>query len=80
DNGVVLLFATREEMGGQGAMTGSFGIQPDFAVAVDVTYAEAPDVTKEQGKPLGSGPAVGYSSLLDYEISKMLCDIAKAHN
>ncbi len=61
DVDVIFLGSSREEVGGYGAETGAFAVEPDWCVAVDVTHAETPDVrnAEERTCKLGGGPAVG---------------------
>ncbi len=72
-----LLFSAQEETGGTGAVTGSFGIDADECISVDVSFADAPDMpTKKCGK-LDKGPMIGFSPVLSYEISRRLEAVAK---
>lgn len=48
-----------EETSGDGALTATFAIHPDCAIAVDVTFAVTHDGPKETGFAAGGGPAVG---------------------
>lgn len=75
--GVTILLSTREETGGQGAKTGTFRIFPTEAVAVDVTFADQPDVPAHQCGKLGAGPMIGVAPILDREIGNKLLHIAK---
>ncbi len=54
------LFSSKEEVGGVGAMTATFEISPDIAVAVDVTFADddspnAPEIKLSKGPALSTG-------------------------
>jgi putative aminopeptidase FrvX len=57
-NDVYFVFTVQEQVGSRGATTATFGIQPDLALAVDVTdTGDTPEaVTMEVG--LGQGPAI----------------------
>ena len=50
----------QEEIGLRGATTSAFGIKPDLAFAVDVTFASSPATNKKQNGEveLGGGPVV----------------------
>lgn len=64
---VVAVAAVQEEIGLNGARTAAFGLQPDAAVVVDVTFAtDQPGIAvKELGKhELGSGPVLQRGSTL----------------
>jgi len=57
-NDVYFVFTTQEEVGVRGAAVSAFGIEPEIAIAVDVTPSgDTPDALKlEVG--LGKGPAI----------------------
>jgi endoglucanase len=72
--------AVQEEIGLFGARTSAFQVQPDLAVAVDVTHAtDAPGVDeKELGShPLGSGPVIGRGSTLSPRVFELLVETAE---
>jgi len=72
--------AVQEEIGSKGAATTSFSLEPDLALAVDVTHAtDAPGVEeKELGRhPLGSGPVIGRGSTLSPRIFELLSETAE---
>jgi endoglucanase len=54
---IVFLFAVQEEVGLRGAKVGGFSVEPDAAVACDVTFAEPFDPTGSV--KTGKGPVVG---------------------
>ena len=75
--------AAQEEIGSKGALTTSFSLQPDLAVAVDVTHAtDAPGVEeKEQGSHhLGSGPVIGRGAILAPRIFELLVEAAERND
>lgn len=69
---VSVLLASMEEVGGQGALTGAFAAAADYAIAVDVSFADGFGVKPEQCGTLGAGPMLGISPLLNREFSKKL--------
>ena len=73
---VKLLFSCQEETGGDGAITGSYNIDADECIAVDVSFADAPDMPSEKCGKLGKGPMIGIAPVLDYKISGKLKAIA----
>lgn len=77
---VVFVLSDAEELGCRGAKTASFKINPDEAIAVDVTFATAPDVSAKDGGKLRSGAMIGISPVLDKAISDKLVDIAKEND
>ena len=74
---VSVLLASMEEVGGQGALTGAFVAQPDYAVAVDVGFGDGFGVKPEQSAELGHGPMLGIAPILDREFSACLRRAAK---
>lgn len=59
DVDLYIMGSTREETGGSGALVGSFAVQPDCFIAVDVTHARTPDGPKDETFPAGKGPVIG---------------------
>jgi putative aminopeptidase FrvX len=80
DGQMAAVAAVQEEIGSKGAATTAFSLEPDLALAVDVTHAtDAPGVEeKEVGRhPLGSGPAIGRGSTLSPRIFELLSEAAE---
>lgn len=71
------VFATREEVGKQGAQTALFGLAPDEALVTDVSFAVGHGVAETQGSPQGSGAMVAYSPILQREVSDTLIALAE---
>jgi putative aminopeptidase FrvX len=72
--------AVQEEIGLYGSRTAAFELQPDLAVAIDVTHAtDAPGIDeKEVGShPLGSGPVIGRGSTLSPKLFELLVETAE---
>lgn len=74
---VSILCSTREEVGGQGAVTGSFALNPTRAVVVDVSFATQPGLPPEKCGKLGGGAMIGFAPILSREISERLIKIAE---
>jgi endoglucanase len=77
---VVGVAAAQEEVGLNGARTSAFLLEPDLAVAVDVTHAtDVPgSEEKETGShPLGSGPVIGRGSTLSPNVFELLAETAE---
>jgi putative aminopeptidase FrvX len=73
--------AVQEEITMAGSRTTSFAIEPDVAVAVDVTHAtDAPGIDKKENGDhgLGSGPVIGRGSTLNPKVTAMLIETAEA--
>ena len=73
---VVFLLSDMEELGGMGAKTMSFGVSPDVAVAVDVSFGNAPDILPDKTGVLGDGAMIGISPILSNVVTKSLKEIA----
>lgn len=83
DAEVVAVATVQEEIGHAGAMLASYALEPDVAIAVDVTHAtDVPGVSKKQNGdvPLGSGPSLTVGSSVHRGVLNMLIDTAEAHN
>ncbi len=53
------VFTTQEEVGTRGAMTSAYAVQPDIALALDVTLTgDMPHASPAMAVALGSGPAI----------------------
>ena len=76
DVDLYIMGSSREETGGEGALTGAFSLKPDCFIAVDVTHARTPDASKEETFPAGSGAIVGIGPNIARWMSDRL--IAKA--
>lgn len=79
ENGVKLLFSTREEIGLQGAKTGAFNIEADYAIAIDAGFALSPDVKPKDACVMGEGPEIDISSALDERVTDALIESARAN-
>ncbi len=77
---VAFLLSDAEEIGGMGAKTVSFGINPDVAVAVDVSFGNAPDIALHKTGVLGKGAMIGISPILSNSVTDSLKKIAKEQN
>ncbi|WP_303823619.1 M20/M25/M40 family metallo-hydrolase [Ruminococcus flavefaciens] len=74
---VTVIFSTQEEVGERGAKIGAFAIDPDIAIAVDVSFAYAVGEDESKCGCLGKGPMIGISPSLSREISDGLIETAK---
>ena len=75
-----ILFSTEEEVGERGATTGAFYLNPDIAIAVDVSFAYASGEKEDKCGKMGKGAMIGISPSLDRELSHTLISIAKEKN
>lgn len=74
---VYAIATSQEEVSGAGAMTTAFRIEPEIAIAIDVTFGDGPGIPERQAYPLNKGPAVGLGPNFHPKITKKLCDLAK---
>ena len=77
---VVFCFTEQEELGLRGAKTASFHIDCDEAIAVDVSFGDAPDVPDSHLKKLGGGVMIGVSPILNKDITKHLTKLCEKNN
>ena len=75
---VVAVATVQEEETLGGAITSTYGVQPDVGIAIDVTFAEGPAVSSAEGLQLDKGPALGYGPNNHPGIHQALVDAAKA--
>ncbi len=69
---VCISLSDAEEIGSRGAKVNAYSIEPDEAVAVDVSFAAGPEIpTEKSGKPKG-GVMLGISPILDRRITDNL--------
>lgn len=76
---VIAVATTQEEVGVRGAFTSAYTLNPDLAVAIDVTHASTPDTKGQVTIDLGKGPAVGLGPNIHPAIYRHLADIAQEH-
>ncbi len=77
---VAFALSTGEELGLRGTRTATFQINPQEAIAVDVTFGDGPDISNEENCTLGEGGMIGLSPALDKTVSKKLIQIAEENN
>jgi endoglucanase len=74
---VVVSASTKEETGFQGGISAGFKVQPDYAIAVDVTHARTGDAPQVIVK-LGDGPNVDLGSNSNPKFAKRVIEVARA--
>ena len=74
---VVFVLSDAEELGLRGATTATFKIEPNEAIAVDVSFGDGIGISGLESGVLGKGAMVGISPALDKEISSRLIKIAE---
>lgn len=74
---ITVMFSAQEEVGERGAKIGAFDIEPDIAIAVDVSFALTADDSEVKCGKLGGGCMIGYSPVLDRGLSQTFKEIAE---
>ena len=69
----------QEEVGGYGAMTAGFGVDPDMGIVLDVTHAKAPGTPEYEAFSIES-PTIARGPFLHPVLTARLEEIAKANN
>jgi endoglucanase len=75
---VYAVATVQEEIGLRGAIAGAFGVAPDLAVAIDVTFADTPGVNGGKTVAMDKGPAIGWGPNLHPGVVKRLREVADA--
>ena len=58
DVDVACQFASQEELGFRGCIAGTYAVNPDYAIAIDVTHGSTPDAQKHMTLEMGGGAAI----------------------
>ncbi len=74
---VMFLLSNGEEIGGVGAQTCTFELDPDEAIALDVTFARSSDCPDSSLGEMGKGGMIGISPILSADVSDKLTTVAK---
>lgn len=74
---VCIVLSVSEESGGLGAETAAFDIQPDFAVVLDVGFAQAPEIDASGAFEIGKGVGISYSAATNMSLTKKIVALAK---
>lgn len=77
---VNVMFSSQEEVGTRGAKIGPYAKSVDEAISVDVSFALTPGCDKSECGELSKGAMIGFSPILDKEISRNLVDAAEKNN
>ena len=76
---VYFVCSGQEEVGGRGAKTAAFAVEPDLAVVLDVSFALTPGCGPDVAKPLDA-PIVTHGPFIQPKLNKRLIDCARAHH
>ncbi len=75
---VLAVATTQEETRLLGGHTSAFSLQPDLAVAIDVTFGKGPGVKDDEAFNLNEGPTLGLGSNVHPGVYRRLSDTASA--
>ena len=76
---VTILLSAQEETYGSGSMTGTFRVEPDEAIVVDVSFAAQPDISGVYaGIGLQKGTMIGISPILNKKMTEKLLALAQS--
>ena len=74
---VYMLLSAQEESHGAGAKTGTFYVDPERAIVVDVDFGSTPETDKKDTFDLSKGPSVSISVQCDRKMTKKIISISK---
>ncbi|MCW2921548.1 MAG: endoglucanase [Thermoleophilia bacterium] len=74
---VIAMCATREEIGCVGAMPGTYGADPDEAIAIDVTWTSDVPGDHPEDSDVGKGPSITFGATTRARIGRELVAIAE---
>lgn len=77
---LAVCFSAQEETGERGVKPASFRLQPDEAIAVDVSFGRTPDSKPQETAEMGNGVMIGISAALDRGMSAALIETAERCN
>lgn len=75
-----IMFSSQEEVGERGAKIGVYDVDPDIAIAVDVSFALTSDDSELKCGKMGKGTMIGFAPTLDRELSDGFKTLAKEKN
>ena len=75
---VYAVATVQEEVGVKGAITSTYGLQPDVGIAIDVTFGEQPGTPDEHTHALGKGPTIGVGPNYHPKLQEALVETAEA--
>jgi endoglucanase len=77
---VAAVATVQEEVGLRGAITAAYGVAPELAVAVDVTFAKQPGFSGDWSYALGKGPTIGMGPNFHPQIVNLLKSTAESND
>ena len=77
DIDVYCVATVQEEVGTRGAITSTYGINPQIGIAIDVGFGNTPDLNKFDTIEMTKGPGIALGANIHPEIFKKLKEVAK---
>ena len=77
---ITVMFSSQEELGTRGAKIGAYSKNIDEFISVDVSFAYTPNCDKADCGIIGNGAMIGFSPILDKNISNSLVKVADKNN
>lgn len=77
---ITVMFSSQEELGTRGAKIGAYSKNVDEFISVDVSFAYTPNCDKADCGIIGNGAMIGFSPILDKNISNNLVKVADKNN
>lgn len=75
---VYAVATVQEEIGDRGAIASAFGLAPDLAIAIDVTFGDTPGVNGGKTVAMDKGPSIAWGPNLHPGVVKRLREVADA--
>ncbi len=79
DANIAVLLSSQEEIGERGANMGAYNINPDIAIAIDVSFAKTHYESAESLGIMGMGPMIGLAPSLSRKMSEDLIMLAESN-
>lgn len=76
---IYFVASVQEEVGLRGAITAAYGIVPDLAVAIDVTFGESPGLNPPEVFKVGGGPVISMGPNFHPALVRRFEDVAANH-
>lgn len=73
---VYTVASVQEEITGLGAMSSAYNLEPEIAIAIDVTFGNGPGISERDSSALNKGGAIGSGPNFHPKITKKLIDVA----
>ncbi|MCC5909882.1 MAG: M42 family metallopeptidase [Clostridiaceae bacterium] len=77
DVDVYCVATSQEEVGTRGAITSTYGVNPDIGIAIDVGFGKTPELNKFDTIEMDKGPAITMGPNIHPKLFKKLKEVAK---